>query len=135
MNATDTINGPWAILPEELLVAAAMLDSPYCAQFAWASTSRLATSETEQRVQAGSTSLVVLPFHGVAVQRASQLGEAFGLVSVDTFARAFRTAIADDTVSGIVPDIDSPGGGVGGMEELADELFRARARKPRCGHC
>jgi hypothetical protein len=48
---------------------------------------------------------------GVAVQRAGEPGVALGLVSVDAFARSFRAALADETIGGILLNIDSPGGG------------------------
>jgi signal peptide peptidase SppA len=46
------------------------------------------------------------------------------------FAQALRQALADDTVSQILIDIDSPGGSVYGVAELADEIAAARAQKP-----
>jgi capsid assembly protease len=52
--------------------------------------------------------IAVLPLHGLMVHRASALSVAFGLVSVEAFARSFRAALADETVSDIVLDIDSP---------------------------
>jgi signal peptide peptidase SppA len=43
---------------------------------------------------------------------------------------AFRSALADDTVGTIVLDIDSPGGTVTGVPELAAEILAARGTKP-----
>lgn len=87
-----------------------------------------ATGDRRVRVENGV--IAVLPFYGVTVQRAGELGVALGFVSVDAFARSFRAALADDSVSGIVIDIDSPGGALQGVAEFADEIYRARARKP-----
>jgi signal peptide peptidase SppA len=41
-----------------------------------------------------------------------------------------RAALQDETVSQILIDIDSPGGSVYGVAELADEIVSARAQKP-----
>ena len=41
-----------------------------------------------------------------------------------------RQALADESVSQILIDIDSPGGSVYGVAELADEIVAARAQKP-----
>jgi ClpP class serine protease len=41
-----------------------------------------------------------------------------------------RDALNDDAVSQILIDIDSPGGSVYGVAELADEILAARKQKP-----
>jgi signal peptide peptidase SppA len=41
-----------------------------------------------------------------------------------------RQAVADDAVSQILLDIDSPGGSVYGVSELGDAILSARAQKP-----
>lgn len=64
------------------------------------------------------------------MQRTVAYGEALGLLSLWHFIQAFRVALADDSVGGIVIDVDSPGGSVYGIAELADEIYRARGRKP-----
>ncbi|NBS98856.1 MAG: S49 family peptidase, partial [Betaproteobacteria bacterium] len=46
------------------------------------------------------------------------------------FGAALRQLLADDTVGQILIDIDSPGGSVYGVAELADEIQSARAQKP-----
>lgn len=43
---------------------------------------------------------------------------------------AFDLALADDAVQGIVLDIDSPGGEVNGVFDLADHIFSSRGIKP-----
>ncbi|EXI92144.1 MAG: putative signal peptide peptidase SppA [Candidatus Accumulibacter sp. BA-94] len=53
-----------------------------------------------------------------------------GCVSTQQFASALRQALADDSVSQILIDIDSPGGSVYGVSELADEIASARGQKP-----
>jgi signal peptide peptidase SppA len=44
--------------------------------------------------------------------------------------RNFRQALGDSAVSAIVLDVASPGGGVEGVFDLADEIYQARGVKP-----
>lgn len=89
-----------------------------------------AATPTALRRRPGHGAIAVLPFYGICAQRPSELGEMLGLVSIHGFTQAFRAALADDSVGGILIDIDSPGGSVYGVMELADEIYRSRARKP-----
>lgn len=130
----DLLRGPWAVQPDRLpficaaLVSASRGTAEPPATMCAARTGAV-TSATRRR-QGDSSAIAVLPFYGVAVQRADALGEAIGLLSLARFTQAFRAALADDAVSAILIDVDSPGGSVYGVAELADEIYRARARKP-----
>jgi signal peptide peptidase SppA len=53
-----------------------------------------------------------------------------GSTSTQQFTSALRQVLADDTVGQILIDIDSPGGSVYGVAELASEIVKARAQKP-----
>jgi signal peptide peptidase SppA len=53
-----------------------------------------------------------------------------GMVSTQIVTQMLRQAVADDAVSQILLDIDSPGGSVYGVSELGDAILSARARKP-----
>lgn len=53
-----------------------------------------------------------------------------GATSVQDLATAFRTAVDDPAVKAIVLNIDSPGGEVAGIAELATAIFEARKAKP-----
>lgn len=48
----------------------------------------------------------------------------------DSIERAFSKCLADESVKGIVFDINSPGGEVNGCSDLADKIFNARGSKP-----
>lgn len=48
----------------------------------------------------------------------------------DSIGRAFKKCLADDSIKGIVFDINSPGGEVNGCADLADKIFNARGSKP-----
>jgi signal peptide peptidase SppA len=78
--------------------------------------------------------IAVLPLYGVVSQRASLIDEICdGGTSTEKFTRAFREAMADEAVGGILIDIDSPGGSVFGVADLYDEIMSARGVKPVYG--
>jgi signal peptide peptidase SppA len=68
----------------------------------------------------------------VVTQRGNMVDDISGPGSTSTqkFTGALRQLLADDTVGQILIDIDSPGGSVYGVAELAGEIIKARAQKP-----
>ncbi len=121
----DQLRSPWALLPDRLWSICALRNGAFTRR---QESSPVATSSARRRAANGT--IAVLPFVGVAVQRTDALGEAIGLLSLWHFTQAFRAALADDTIGGIVIDVGSPGGSIYGVMELADEIYRMRARKP-----
>ena len=130
---------PWALMPERLNAMGAVIAR-------W-SQSSVATEGVMESVQAdravrearrqassgmSSGGIAVLPLYGVVTQRGNMVEDVSGpgSVSIQQFASALRQALADDTVSQILIDIDSPGGSVYGVAELADEIISARSQKP-----
>lgn len=125
-------NTAWAMLPSAFHEAVAMLNS---IDFARQSHTAPIRSNVRARAAAPTRqgsygSVAVIPILGVISARPTILSQIFGLSSLTRIAGAFRQALADPSVKAIVFDIDSPGGGVDGVLELADEILRARAQKP-----
>jgi signal peptide peptidase SppA len=84
-------------------------------------------------IQDGSGGAVaVLPLYGLISHRANLMADISGPggTSVERFASDFRAAVDDPRVSAIVIDVDSPGGTVDGVPELADLIMSARDKKP-----
>jgi signal peptide peptidase SppA len=79
---------------------------------------------------ANEKGIYVLPIHGTLVQRAVGLDALSGLTSYVSIARRLDAALADDSVRGIVLEIDSPGGEAAGVFDLADKIRAASAFKP-----
>lgn len=79
---------------------------------------------------ANEQGIYVLPIHGTLVQRAVGLEALSGLTSYVSIARRLDAALADDSVRGIVLEIDSPGGEAAGVFDLADKIRAASAVKP-----
>lgn len=70
--------------------------------------------------------VAILPLMGTITQRANLLQEYSGGTSVQLWQAAFREAMADKSVATILIQIDSPGGSVYGIQELAEEIYQAR---------
>jgi signal peptide peptidase SppA len=88
--------------------------------------------EQSARAAAG-TAIGVLPIYGTITQRANMMSDWSGGTSCQNVAAGFRDMMADDTVGGILLEVDSPGGSVYGVQELGDEIQAARGKKPVWG--
>lgn len=72
--------------------------------------------------------VAIIPVHGVLINRFSS---SWGFVTGYNFVRAqMNAALADDEVTTIVLDVDSPGGEAVGCFELCEEIRAARESKP-----
>lgn len=135
--AAAVLSMPWAIHPPVMDVIVEVLDRRIAGD-------RFTEDELVDRIASGRTagprgsagprrSGVVgeLAVYGVIAHRA----EAFAMTSsqgtsVQALAHGFRTLMADPEVTGILLDVDSPGGQIAGVPELAEEIRAARGRKP-----
>jgi capsid assembly protease len=74
--------------------------------------------------------IAVISIYGVLLQRplADISGGSIG-TSTTSISAALRQAVEDPGVGSIVLDIDSPGGDVSGIDELAAEIYQARKQK------
>jgi signal peptide peptidase SppA len=88
-------------------------------------------SENRSGDQQGAV-VAVISIAGVIAQHASQIDSISGPTGTSTerVAQSFRAAIADPAVKAIVLNTNSPGGNVYGVQALADEIYKARGKKP-----
>jgi signal peptide peptidase SppA len=126
----------WAILPEKLDAIASFLQMKLEGGFAnpaVIAAIRAENQAAEARVKSLSNgkpgSVAVLHLYGIINQRGS--GDFSGPrgTSVQEFTQQLRQAVNDPNVTAIVIDVDSPGGTVSGVDELAGEIFNARKQK------
>lgn len=89
-----------------------------------------APARTASYTRTAAGSIAVLPLYGTIMQRGGMLEMCGGGTSTQSFTAKFREAMADDTIGQILIDIDSPGGSVYGVGELAAEITAARGQKP-----
>lgn len=121
----------WAIMPEAMPKLVQVVNR-------WALGVKLDKEAVQELVAARPRKLesveggvAVLPLFGVVAQRMNVMQEiSEGGTSTEMFGAAFDKAIGDSTVGAVVLNIDSPGGSVYGVEELADKIFKARGSKP-----
>lgn len=86
-------------------------------------------SNTEQVQPAGG--IAVIPVHGILVPRRGQITQACTeLTSYELIRGQLRAALADQSISEIVLDINSGGGAAVGCKELADFIYQSRETKP-----
>lgn len=131
---TEVFRKPWAILPEKLEVITQLVALR-------ASGQRLTEDEIRARLdhaalaagprnsQQSYGAVAVIPIRGVISHRANLMSQLSGATSTDKLTSAFRSALADQSVKAIVFDVDSPGGGVEGVPELAEEIYKSRSQK------
>ena len=113
---------PWALMPERMTAYAAVLAHQAAGNAA------APEAATPRGRSARSGAIAVIPVYGTIVQRASQLDMCEGGTSTQMISNALADANADDSISQILLDIDSPGGSVYGVQELAAEI--AASKKP-----
>lgn len=120
---------PWAIRPAMLGVIVDILAFR-------AEGGHLSAEEVQQRIGAARkapnspSGVAVLPLHGVIVPKAGLMSEVSGATSIEGFRSQFRQAMASENVSSVVIDVDSPGGMVDQVPEMAAEMRAARGTKP-----
>lgn len=123
---------PWAIRPSMLAVIIDILT--YRAEG-----HRLSEAEVAERIGAARPArpspsagdIAVIPITGVLAPRAAMFGNTSSSgTGIDELRAMFRMAMADPEVSGILFDVDSPGGQVDGVPEMAAEIRAARGQKP-----
>ena len=74
--------------------------------------------------------VAVIPVYGVLSPRVEAMTSASGGTSAEMVRDSFRAALTNPDIDGIVFDVDSPGGVVEGIDELAAEIRDARGQKP-----
>lgn len=123
---------PWAILPDKLAEIQELISLR-------AAGIRFSVEEIRERIGFDAAaprrvstdgSVAVIPIYGVLSQRMNLMSAMSGGTSTEQLSDQVRQAMADSDVGAIVFDVDSPGGNVNGIPELADELFSYRGTKP-----
>lgn len=122
----------WAIQPEKLAEiidvvqvrsAGGVIPADVIALHRDAAAARRAATPT-------SGAVAVIPIYGTISQRMDMMSEMSGGTSTQHVGAQFDAALANASVSSIVLDIDSPGGSVSGVPELAAKIKAARGQKP-----
>ncbi len=137
----EFLSKPWAIMPDRLNAGLSILrrladGGPIPGNISdiieQDKSARAAREKANTRQQTGA--VAVLPLYGVITQRGNMMDDISGpgSTSAQAFSACLRMALKDDTCGAILIDVDSPGGEVYGIQELAAEILDARNQKPIC---
>jgi signal peptide peptidase SppA len=74
--------------------------------------------------------IAVISISGTLVKKASWMEAESGLQSYESIRTMLADARDDPGIRGVLLDVDSPGGEVGGLFDLADEVYAIRDVKP-----
>jgi len=122
---------PWALEPGRLQAYGALLVRRYAGKIGARSHEGEEQAQPQAAVQRAGDKrqgqIAVIPVYGTIMQRASSFNMCESGTSTQAVSQALRQANADESIASIVLDIDSPGGSVYGVAELADEI-RASAK-------
>lgn len=126
---TAAISQPWAITERMRIEIESIL--AIRSQGGHLADEKILAAIESKRQKPGTTrgDAALIPIYGVITQRADIFTEWSGGSSTESVGRELDAALADGKISTIVLDIDSPGGGVYGVEELAAKIYAARKEK------
>ncbi len=124
----------------QLRIAAANAASGYERRdhfgFSYSALSSVARPDQRYRRQGGS--VAVIPVTGIISHRMNLVSEISGPgggTSIQRLQAQLREALGNAACRAIVLDVDSPGGSVDCVPELADEIYEARGQKPIIAVC
>lgn len=133
MKLLDIVTGPWAIQPEKLLEIQAIYATHMRGE-------KIDLEAVEKRigrplkneakgyeVQDG---VAVVQVGGVLAKKMNLFAEISGGASYEMIGRDFNQALSDPSVQAIALVIDSPGGAVDGVQQLASMIRGAKGIKP-----
>lgn len=124
---------PWAILPAKLVEIEAILrarvEGRTHAPPGGFVTAKEAEAAAGPRGAAVMGKVAVMPVFGVLTQRAGVFERVSGMSGTEQLGQTFSLLLSDKSIKTIVFNVDSPGGSVFGVKELADKIAAARGEK------
>ena len=119
----------WAMRPESLASLARLAANGQL--HATVNDEKVEAARRRGRPPAIEGGVVTVPLKGVLMPMGGLLAMLFDIEDpIQGFRRAMREALGNDDVGAIVVDVDSPGGVVDNIPEVAAELRKARGTKP-----
>lgn len=118
---------PWAILPVMLETIVSIASRETDPEAVAAKLGRPLENTYKTEIRDG---VAILPITGPVMRYANLFSKVSGATSIDVLATDFNEALNNPNVKAIVLEIDSPGGTVSGVNELAEMVYAARGKKP-----
>ena len=132
MSVLDMVNAPWAVMPDTLRE----IQSIYIARMTGNARDLIEVEaalgrplDNHHRSYEVIDGVAVIPVHGVIAKRANLFSAISGGVSTELVGQEIQMALEDRSVQSILLDVDSPGGSVDGLPELANLIFESRDQK------
>ena len=125
-NSTAADNKVWAINPKHLQAASATLSAELIID------DEDDDDMMDDYAMAEENGVAIIPVAGVIGHKVSAVSKLLGAVDTVDVIAAIELAAEDDDIDTIILDIDSPGGTVGGVPELAEtveDVQRAGVKK------
>lgn len=122
---------PWLILPRMHQVISGVFADHLQRSVKQASVAELFEPQDAPAMQVRD-GVGIIPVKGVISREISQMERISGAADVTEISAMVKMAEADPSVRAVVFDVDSPGGGVEGVEELAEEI--GAMKKPSIAH-
>lgn len=133
MRVIDVLTAPWAIMPDKLLEIRSIYDAHTDGKTIDLASIEARLGKPLQNAEQGYTvrsGVAVIPVNGVIGKRMNMFSDISGGASTELIARDINAALEDQSVQSILLHIDSPGGSVDGVENLADVIRAATQIKP-----
>lgn len=80
-------------------------------------------------VRNSESRIKVIPIHGILTKNSEAFDDILGMTSYEKIREEIEEALIDEEVETIILDIDSPGGEVNGLFDLADFIYKARGER------
>lgn len=135
----EVFHKPWAILPEKLRIISELVALRASGKVLTAEEIRGRLQAERGTVQQSAAArngagqnygvVAVIPIRGVISQRINLMSQISGGTSIEKLTATYRSAMADPSVKAVIFDVDSPGGTVEGVPELAEEIQKSRGQK------
>jgi len=125
-NSTAADNKVWAINPKHLQQASATLSAELILE------DEDDDDMMDDYAMAEENGVAIIPVAGVIGHKVSPIAKMLGAVDTLDVIAAIELAAEDDEIDTIILDVDSPGGTVGGVPELAEtveEVQKSGAKK------
>lgn len=133
----DLLNAPWAILPGKLeemqdVYYSHLAGEPRDISAFQAKISASLYDDDEEKAPPYEVidGVAIISVRGVLSRRMNLFTYFSGGTSTEYLLRDFRAAFADPAVEAVLLSVDSPGGAVGGITLITNEIYNARGQKP-----
>lgn len=130
--AEKVFNRPWLIHPASFNTVLSILSSHTGQEIpVKGKTMPLPAGMNSRYGVAEQGGVAVIPVCGILSHKSDGMMDwLFGDMSYEDIRAQFQEALANPNVTGIIFDVDSPGGEVHGCFDLVDEIYNARGIKP-----